>query len=698
MKARALAAALAALCLAAVPAQAAASTHAFQGVVASGTPAVFGVTGNPFDNACGVAVSATGNRYVANYHGDEGARGFVAIFNPSNEYVSRIPSPEAENSPCDLALDSTGRLYVNDLHGSVFMFPGASKVDPQLGGPPDGVATGIAVGSDNRLYVAHRDHVSVYGVGGTLPVTTIGDPSTLTDAYGIAVSSAGFVYVGDAADDTVKVFDPATDLVNPIQTIDGSGTPAGGFTDLTDTDLAIDPTDGDLLVVDNLQPGYEHPLAAVEEFGPSGAYIGQISHWVEHQPQPSGPDKLVPRTLVHAGPSALTVDSAGNIYITSGNEEGSVLYGFKPAQLATAPVAVATAGSGGGRVISQLSQISQSAFTGIDCGLLCSTEYELGTVVTFTPIAQPHSAFSGWSGACTGTGPCTLTLAAAAQLTATFSSLPQRTLTVTKGGAGVGTVTSFPVGLDCGATCTQSFDQGSKVTLSAEAAPGSEFTGWSGACSGSGECRLTLGADAAVGAGFRPIEHPSAVARDLGPRTLAIAVGGSGFGTVTSDPAGIQCGTPCSGSYPPGTAVTLTASPDPESHFAGWSGCDSVAGNRCSVTLAASRTVSADFAEGPLVVLGALKLKAATGTLKVTVAAPGVLSAAAKLLSPATVKARKSGTVTLPLTLSKAGKKALARAANGRLEVKVAVTFKPSGGGAPLALHRTVTFKSRSKR
>jgi hypothetical protein len=236
------------------------------------------------------------------------------------------------------------------------------------------------------------------------------------------------------------------------------------------------------------------------------------------------------------------------------------------------------------------------------------------------------------------------------------------------------------------------------VTLSAEAAPGSEFSGWSGACSGSGSCRVTLGAATAVGADFKPIEHPTAPAHAQSARVLTITVAGSGFGTVTSEPAGIQCGTPCSGSYAPGASVTLTAVPDSESHFAGWSGCDSVAGNRCAVRLAASRTLSANFAEGPLAALGALELKGATATLAVKVAGPGTVSATAKLLAPAAVKARKPGTVTLPLALSKAGKAALAKAAGGRLEVKVAVTFKPSGGGIPLVLNRTITFKSRSRK
>ena len=58
------------------------------------------------------------------------------------------------------------------------------------------------------------------------------------------------------------------------------------------------------------------------------------------------------------------------------------------------------------------------------------------------------------------------------------------------------------------------------------------------------------------------------------PQTFGLAVvrAGLGSGTVTSAPAGITCGTSCSGSYASGTAVTLTAAPMTNSIFTGWSG------------------------------------------------------------------------------------------------------------------------------
>ena len=78
------------------------------------------------------------------------------------------------------------------------------------------------------------------------------------------------------------------------------------------------------------------------------------------------------------------------------------------------------------------------------------------------------------------------------------------TLTATKSGAGTGTVTSAPAGIDCGATCSASFSTGSTVALTATAASGSYFNGWSGACSGTGACNVTMDAAKSVGAEFKP--------------------------------------------------------------------------------------------------------------------------------------------------------------------------------------------------
>ena len=697
---------LLAFCLLALPSQALADTHPFLGTQAKG-----------FDDVCGVAAENNGTVYVSDYNSRR-----VSVF-ANGAFQYSIPSAKPENSPCDLATDSSSRLYGNYLHQGVVELFSATTIDP-------GRSTGISVNPLNdRLYVAHRTHVSVYEPDGSAVPLTIGSDSSLGDAYGVAVSAAagteGFVYVGDASDNTIKVFNPASDPLNPIQVIDGASDPQGGFNDLTDTDIAIDQVDGHVYVVDNLQPHQEKPAAALDEFDSAGSYVSQITHWIEELPPPSGsqaPPFFFNRSLVHGAPSSVAVDAAGKIYVGSGNEDDSFLYGFGPTTVALSQVRVTKAGTGSGTVTSQLSLLSKplppvppsttppvpdsSPFSGIDCGFVCASEYVLPALnkagevsnpqPAFVATAASHSRFTGWSGGCTGKGVCHPTLGGVVEVTANFEAVPQQTITITKLGSGAGLVSSSPVGVDCGPTCTSSFDAGTELTLTAEESPGSNFAGWSGDCAGTtATCHVTLDEARDVSATFTPIPPPTSADPATKPRRLAITVGGTGSGTIVSKPAGIECGTPCSAVYPPGTAISLSATADSESHFSGWSGCDSVVGNHCTVTLGSSKIISAAFDEGATLKLGSFQHKGGTGAIPVTVVAPGSLKVSGQNLSPSTTKVAKSGSVRLPVALSKAGSKALAKS-RGSLRVKITVTFTPSGGGDPVAQRKTIVFKKGS--
>lgn len=75
-------------------------------------------------------------------------------------------------------------------------------------------------------------------------------------------------------------------------------------------------------------------------------------------------------------------------------------------------------------------------------------------------------------------------------------------LDVALAGTGVGSVTSSPVGINCGSDCTEAYTAGTAVTLTAVAATGSTFAGYTGACTGTGACVVTVDAAKSVTATF----------------------------------------------------------------------------------------------------------------------------------------------------------------------------------------------------
>lgn len=268
---------------------------------------------------------------------------------------------------------------------------------------------------------------------------------------------------------------------------------------------------------------------------------------------------------------------------------------------------------------------------GLSCGATCTTTFTDGTQVTLSAAPGPGSQFTGWSGACSGSGACVVSMTANASVGATFAALPPvtigsleivpsgvpatgiasiavtgpggfartfdiasglavavsdvavgqydgvaaavvvasgtyvprparpstavlaggkgtlvtnyvlgRTVTVSKTGAGTGTVTSGPAGLDCGSTCTAWFADGETVTLIAAAAGGATFAGWSGACTGQGSCTLTMTAAMSVVATFNAASPDSGVP-DAGASPDSGTGGSADSGTAGAAPTSGGC-------------------------------------------------------------------------------------------------------------------------------------------------------------
>lgn len=256
------------------------------------------------EGPCGLAVR-DGSLYVSDYH-----HNLVDLFTVVPGFGERFPfagqlkgiatPPEG---PCGLAVGPAGALYVNVWHQRVV------RLQPSVQVFDTDSSTGVAVDAAGNVYVNDRTYVAVYEPSGA-PVLDGGEPlkiglGSLGDGFGVAVSG-GRVYVPDAADQTVKVYEPALDPLDPVATI-------GGFNSLVDAAVAVDPTNGHLLVVDNLKPGFEHPQAAIFEFDSAGTFL----------------DRLV--GSVHGGPSGIVVDPAtGVLFVTDGNGELSNVFAYGP--------------------------------------------------------------------------------------------------------------------------------------------------------------------------------------------------------------------------------------------------------------------------------------------------------------------------------------------------------------------------------
>lgn len=122
----------------------------------------------------------------------------------------------------------------------------------------------------------------------------------------------------------------------------------------------------------------------------------------------------------------------------------------------------------------------------------------------YTPYTCPHPL--------AGTGSCNPTVAGTAEYIISVSGGSDGgdpPLTVTKSGTGMGTVSSSPSGINCGSTCLVGYNIGTAVTLTASPSGGSTFTGWGGACTGTGVCVVTMDAAKSVTATFTVLAVPA---------------------------------------------------------------------------------------------------------------------------------------------------------------------------------------------
>ena len=235
----------------------------------------------------------------------------------------------------------------------------------------------------------------------------------------------------------------------------------------------------------------------------------------------------------------------------------------------------------------------------------CTDTYDQPTAVTLTATPDPNHQFLNWTGpdaaACAGgvTNPvCTVAMTEQRNITANFAWNVNVTVvgngTVTDGAEGDITCTSAAE-----VTCSDFYAPGTVVTLTAAPDTNWEFDGWSGAdavdCAGgltNPVCALTMTEDMDLTATFSTIEWDVSV-NVVGNGTVMDGAEGSLSCTAAAELT-------CTETYDQPAVVTLTATPDTNHEFDGWSGtdaseCASLTNPVCSLTMTADKSITATF-------------------------------------------------------------------------------------------------------
>jgi hypothetical protein len=372
--------------------------------------------------------------------------------------------------------------------------------------------TAIAIGNDNNPVIAHNWYgLDVVKCGN--PACTSGNTFTEVDPNmtGLEVDIA----IGDDGNPVISYYDEQLD--EPLN---------GGDLKVAKCNN-VDCSSATITTVDSVGTVGRHSSIAI---GADGFPV--ISYWAQ-----TGGDLRVAKcsNADCSSPTINTVDYVGNVgWFTSiaiGIDDNPVIayytdtYDDLKLALCSDPACTALPVPRTLNVIKTGYGTVTSDPPGISCGTDCLQQYDHGTVVTLTAQPDTGSRFAAWTGACSGADPqCVVTMDADRSVTAAFHVLPAPvSLTVVR--AGPGSVTSNPSGIDCGTDCSESYNPGTIVTLTAQPDAGAFFTGWSGACSGTDlQCSFTLNVDTTVTATF---VQPSV---DEGSVGTEVSLFGGGFG------------------------------------------------------------------------------------------------------------------------------------------------------------------------
>ena len=255
-------------------------------------------------------------------------------------------------------------------------------------------------------------------------------------------------------------------------------------------------------------------------------------------------------------------------------------------------------------------------------GNACLSEYDEGQEVIVEASGENFEEWNGGTGsaeACNGSTEtsCTFLLEANSSINAAYGAgTPEQPLTL-KINEGEGTVVSNPAGITCtgssGKECTEEFEEGAEVTLTASPAAGYRFQSWQSCAGGLNgrQCTVTMSEAKEVGVKFKRVYD------------LTIVKAGSGLGSVYNNKNGLTCTLRCSSvtiPFPEGVSFTLSGqAPNAEFYFKEFTGgtgsAAACSGTECTMTLSEASTVEAVFEDRPTANLSIDK--AGGGTAKI---------------------------------------------------------------------------------